>query len=138
MAKIVCKILGTLFFVIGILGFVIGEDAHRYHALIHLVTGLIAFYFGFAGSVSSARLVCLALGIFYLLVLGVFGLVSWLTGSPLMAHVWNPGPLDLDVGAHGFHVVVGAILLTGSLFARGDRDFLPALGKGWIIRRPKK
>jgi hypothetical protein len=121
MAKIVCKILGLLFFVIGILGFVIGEDAHGYHALVHLATGLIATYFGFAGSVSTVRLVCLALGAFYLLVLGVLGLISWLTGSPLMAHVWNPGPLDLDVGAHGFHVVVGAIFLAGGLFARGDR-----------------
>lgn len=121
MAKIVCKILGLLFFVIGILGFVMGEDAHGYHALVHLATGLIATYFGFAGSVSSARLVCLALGVFYLVVLGIPGLVSWLTGSPLMVHVWNPGPLDLDVGAHGFHMVVGAILLAASLFGRGDR-----------------
>ena len=36
MAKLVCKILGVLFFVIGIVGLVIGEDAHRYHALVRL------------------------------------------------------------------------------------------------------
>ena len=78
MAKIVCKILGLLFFIIGILGFVIGEDAHAYHALVHLVTGLIAVYFGFAGSVSSARLACLVLGssiFWYLEFLG------WLVGA---------------------------------------------------------
>jgi hypothetical protein len=119
MARIVCKILGILFFVIGIVGLVIGEDAHRYHALVHLATGLIAVYFGFAGSLSSARGVCLALGVFYLLGLGILGLVSSLTGNPAMSHMWNPGPLDLDVGAHGFHTVIGAIFLAGGLFTRG-------------------
>jgi hypothetical protein len=116
MAKIVCKILGILFFAIAIVGFVIGEDRHRYHALVHLATGLIALYFGFAGSLSNARRVCLALGVFYLLGLGIPGLVSWLTGNPAMSQVWTPGPLDLDVGAHGFHTVIGAILLAGGVF----------------------
>lgn len=55
MAKIVCKILGVLFFVIGIVGFVIGEDAHRYHALVHLATGLIALYFGYDFYRKSSR-----------------------------------------------------------------------------------
>jgi hypothetical protein len=119
MAKIVCKILGVLFFVIGIVGLVIGEDAHRYHALVHLATGLIALYFGFAGSLSSARGVCLALGVFYLLGLGILGLVSWLTGNPAMSHMWNPGPFDLNVGAHGFHTLISAIFLAGGLFTRG-------------------
>jgi hypothetical protein len=127
MAKIVCKILGVLFFGIGVVGMVIGEHAHRYHALVHLATGLIALYFGFAGSLSSGRRVCLALGVFYLLALGILGLVSSLTGNPAMSHMWNPGPLDLEVGAHGFHTLIGAIFLAGGLFTKGG-DLQSSIG----------
>ena len=109
MAKIVCKILGVLFFAIGLIGLVTGEDAHRYHALVHFATGLVALYFGFAGSRSGAKQASFVLGVFYLLGLGILGLVSLGLENPIMNRLWNPGPLDIALRASCLPQCDGAI-----------------------------
>ena len=54
MAKTVCKLLGIVFVIVGVAGFVaphlLGAHLVPVHNLIHLVSGAIALYFGFAGN----------------------------------------------------------------------------------------
>ena len=117
MAKTVCKILGVVFLLVGVCGFVaptlLGAHLTPPHNLVHIVSGVIALYFGFAGSLSGARGFCLVFGIVYL-ALGLFGLL--LGVGPM--RMWHIGPLDLGTADHGIHLVLGAIFLAGGLFTK--------------------
>jgi len=57
MAKTVCKILGVVFLLVGVVGFVaptlLGAHLSPAHNAVHIVSGVIALYFGFAGTLSS-------------------------------------------------------------------------------------
>jgi hypothetical protein len=59
MAKTVCKLLGVVFVIVGVAGFVaptlLGAHLTPAHNLVHLVSGAIALYFGFAGSYGAAK-----------------------------------------------------------------------------------
>lgn len=59
MAKTVCKILGVVFVLVGLAGFaapnLLGAHLDTPHNLVHIVSGIAALYFGFAGSLSAAR-----------------------------------------------------------------------------------
>ena len=117
LAKIVCKILGVLFFVTGLGAFVFGEDADWYHNLLHFVTGLIALYFGFAGSLSAAKGFCIACGVGYL----TFGILGIAIGNPAMNRLWEVGSiLHLSLGDHIFHIVLGMIILAGGILTKSD------------------
>jgi len=63
MAKTVCKILGVVFLLVGIAGFaaphLLGAHLTPAHNLVHLASGAIALYLGFAGSMSAARTLAL-------------------------------------------------------------------------------
>jgi hypothetical protein len=117
MAKTVCKILGFLFLLVGLLGFVVpnalGAHLTPAHNIVHIVSGVIALYFGFAGSLTGARGFCLVFGIVYL-ALGIFGMV--LGADP--GKMWNIGPLMLGTADHGIHLILGAIFLAGGLFTK--------------------
>ena len=69
MAKLVCKILGVVFLLVGVAGFVapgmLGTHLSLAHNLVHIISGAIALYFGCAGSASGARAFCLAFGVVY-------------------------------------------------------------------------
>src|ERR1044071_5389414 len=82
MAKTICKLLGVVFVIVGIAGFVapnlLGTHLSMAHNLVHIISGLIALYFGFAGSLSAARGFALAFGAVYLLL----GIVGFIMGSP--------------------------------------------------------
>src|SRR5258708_36283822 len=71
MAKTVCKLLGIVFILVGVAGFVapklLGAHLNPAHNAVHLVSGVIALYFGFAGSAGAGR------GLF------VFFLLCWFT-----------------------------------------------------------
>src|SRR5258708_37277628 len=76
MAKTVCKILGVVFVIVGVAGFaaptLLGAHLNPAHNLVHIVSGALALYFGFAGSAGAAR----GFGIIFCLVVlwvGVFG-----------------------------------------------------------------
>ena len=113
MAKTVAKVMGLVLLLLGVLGFThvldsLGAHLSPAHNLVHIVSGVIALYFGFAGSLSGAKSFCLVFGLVYL-ALGVLGLV--------MGDL-NLGPLMLGKVDHGIHLIVGAIFLAGGLFTK--------------------
>lgn len=120
MAKTVCKILGVVFLLVGVAGFakpdLLGAHLMPLHNVVHILSGVIALYFGFAGSLSGARGFCLVFGLVYL-ALGLFGM---LLGDPANARLWQVGPLPLMLGMtdHGIHLVLGAVFLAGGLFTK--------------------
>lgn len=134
MAKTVCKILGVIFVIVGIAGFVaptlLGAHLSLAHNLVHIISGAIALYFGFAGSASGARAFCLIFGIVYLLL----GICGFLLGHPGMSSLpgmaemgsdpklWPVlrGTLELGQRDHIIHIVLGVIFLAGG--ALGGRD----------------
>src|SRR5690348_13622409 len=117
MAKTVCKILGVVFLLVGVLGFVkpdlLGAHLTMPHNLVHIVSGVIALYFGFAGTLSAAKAFSLVFGVVYL-ALGILGMALG-TGEQRM---WIVGPLHLGQADHGIHILLGVIFLAGGLFTR--------------------
>ena len=114
MAKTVCKLLGVVFVIVGAAGFVaptlLGAHLNPAHNLVHLVSGAIALYFGFAGSYGAAKGFCIIFGIVYLL-LGVCG---WFLGTG-PEHMWHVGGELLTLGKvdHIIHVLLGVVFLAG-------------------------
>jgi hypothetical protein len=98
---------------VGVLGFThvldsLGAHLSPAHNLVLIISGVIALYFGFAGSLSGAKGFCIIFGLVYLL-LGILGLAM---GE---LHI---GPLMLGKVDPGIHLIVGAIFLAGGLFTR--------------------
>lgn len=113
MAKTVCKLLGVILLLVGVLGFThvldpLGAHLSPAHNLVHIVSGVLALYFGFAGSLSGAKGFCTIFGLVYLL-LGIVGLAK---GN------LNIGPLMLGKVDHGIHLIVGALFLAGGLLTK--------------------
>jgi len=132
MAKLVCKILGVVFVLVGVAGFVmpgfLGTHLSLAHNAVHLISGAIALYLGFAGSPSAARTFCLVFGVVYLL-LGVVGFVMGAPGVSSIAgmtmedsKLWKvlPGTLELGKMDHIVHCLLGVVFLAGGLM--GGRD----------------
>ena len=113
MAKTVAKLLGVILLLVGILGFThvldpLGAHLSPAHNLVHIVSGVLALYFGFAGSLSGAKGFCTIFGLVYLL-LGIIGLAK---GN------LDIGPLMLGKVDHGIHLIVGALFLAGGLLTK--------------------
>ena len=113
MAKTVCKLLGLIFVIVGIAGIfshnLLGAHLSMAHNVVHLVSGVIALYFGFSGSYGGARGFCLLFGIVYLL-LGVCG---YLLGKG-PDHMLEIGTLlMLGTVDHIIHILLGVIFLAG-------------------------
>jgi hypothetical protein len=94
MATTVCKVLGVVFLLVGCIGFakpdLLGAHLTPPHNAVHIISGVIALYFGFAGSLSGAKAFSLVFGVVYL-ALGNPGLA--LGGGA--GHMWEVGPLHL-------------------------------------------
>jgi len=134
MAKTICKILGVVFILVGIAGFVqptlLMTHLTLAHNLVHIISGAIALYFGFAGSPSGARTFCLLFGAVYLL-LGIVGFVLGKPDVPSIAgmamtadpKLWKvlPGTLELGRMDHIVHCLLGVIFLIGGALG-GSRD----------------
>lgn len=118
MAKTVCKILGVVFLLVGVAGFaaptLLGAHLTPPHNVVHIVSGVVALYFGFAGSLSGAKGFCLVFGVLYL----ALGLVGMVLGDPANMRMWNVGPLTLGMADHGIHLLLGAVFLAGGLFTK--------------------
>ncbi len=117
MAKTVCKILGVVFLLVGVCGFaaphLMGAHLSVPHNGVHIVSGVIALYFGFAGSLSGAKAFALVFGVVYL-ALGILGMAL---GTP-PEHLWMVGPLELGQVDHGIHILLGVLFLAGGLFTK--------------------
>lgn len=117
MAKTICKILGVVFLLVGVIGFaksdLLGAHLSTPHNAVHIVSGVLALYFGFAGSLSSAKAFALIFGVIYL-ALGILGMAL---GSP-PDRMWMVGPLHFGQADHGIHILLGVIFLAGGLFTK--------------------
>ena len=119
MAKTVCKILGVVFLIVGIAGFaapgLLGAHLTPVHNLVHLLSGAIAVYLGFSGTLSAAKTFCLIFGIVYL----ALGLLGFVLGDAANDRMWNVlGILHLGTVDHGIHLLLGAVFLAGGLFTK--------------------
>ena len=119
MAKTVCKILGVVFLLVGVAGFaaptLLGAHLTPPHNVVHIVSGVVALYFGFAGSLSGARGFCLVFGL-RLSSAGTVRHGRWAIAAD-EPHV-AVGPLMLGMADHGIHLLLGAVFLAGGLFTK--------------------
>ena len=117
MAKTICKVLGVVFLLVGVAGFAAPTllNAHLTppHNVVHILSGVVALYFGFAGTLSGAKAFCLVFGIVYL-ALGILGMA--LGAAP--NRLWTVGPLQLGTSDHAIHILLGAVFLAGGLFTK--------------------
>jgi hypothetical protein len=119
MAKTVCKILGVVFLLVGVVGFVaptlLGMHLTPAHNVIHIVSGALALYFGFAGTLAGAKTFSLAFGVVYL-ALGILGMALG-TGND---RLWSLVPETIHFGQadHGVHILLGIVFLAGGLFTK--------------------
>jgi hypothetical protein len=135
MAKTICKILGVVFILVGIIGFLapglLGMHLNLAHNLVHLISGALALYFGFAGTLSAARLFCIVFGVVY----GLLGLVGFLLGSTgthtvdVPAHGTDsslfaalPRTLELASMDHIVHLLLAVIFIIGGFLTKADID----------------
>lgn len=125
MAKTVCKFLGALFLIMGIVGFAVpdlmGAHLSTLHNIIHLVSGAAALYLGMRGSYPAARKFCLGFGVFYGL-LGLAGLfmghgVAGVAPHEHSSHMMKliPGQLELGGVDHAIHIVFAALFIIGGM-----------------------
>jgi hypothetical protein len=118
MAKTICKILGVVFLLVGVVGFasptLLGAHLSPAHNVVHILSGVVALYFGFAGSLSGAKAFCLVFGVVYL-ALGILGLAL---GTPPDRMWMVANTLHLGRADHAIHVLLGIIFLVGGLFTK--------------------
>jgi len=121
MAKTIATILGIVFILVGLVGFaapnLMGAHLSTVHNVIHLVSGAAALYLGLAGSLSAAKMFCLAFGAVYLL-LGLAGFVMGGGHDRMLALI--PGTLEFGTMDHIIHVLMGGIFLIGGLLTKTE------------------
>jgi hypothetical protein len=128
MAKKISLLVGIVFLLVGIAGFVLpnllGTHLSLAHNLVHLISGAVAIYFGTAASLSAARSFCILFGIVY----GLLGVAGFLLGGPGTVTIAGmdgmsdarlfkviPGQLELGTMDHVVHILLGVIFLIGGL-----------------------
>ena len=135
MAKTVATIMGVVFILAGLIGFVsndlLGLHLTAFHnAGVHVVSGAVSLYFGLKGTLRGARLFDLVFGIVY----AGLGVLGFLAGSSQSPSAGVPGPADrrllkvipslLELGTsdHILHILLGLIFIAGALLTRADAD----------------
>lgn len=118
MAKTICRILGFVFIVVGLAGFVmpnlLGMHLSLTHNLIHLISGAVALYFGYAASYSAARSFCLIFGVIYLL-LAIIGFVAPATLMNIIQARAVPFTSYDMTPDNVVHLLLGVVFLVGGL-----------------------
>ena len=117
-AQMACRFFGGIFVLMCAL-VLAGGIGDRYHNLMHLAWGALAFGVSFLGAAASKRY-CIGSGLFYL-TLATLGLML---GNPAMNRAWYFGPIMLHTGDDIFHLVLGSIFLGIGLVA----------GREWKLR----
>jgi len=115
-ARTICRIFGVAFVLAGLGGFamphLLGFHLTPIHNVVHLATGALALYLGFAGSAGAVRTFCLVFGAVYL-ALGVLGFVAPGVVAAVIGHQHvDAGELMPD---NVFHAVVGALFLLAGI-----------------------
>ena len=134
MAKTIATILGVVFLVVGVLGFIApglgGFHLSLAHNLVHIISGALALYLGLKGTLAAARLFCIVFGIVY----GLLGVCGYLLGTDrqhTLAGVTHggtdsnllqviAGQLELASMDHGLHVLLGLVFLVGGLLTKAN------------------
>jgi hypothetical protein len=123
MAKTVCKILGVVFILVGLIGFVspgfLGTHLSLTHNLVHIISGAIALYFGFSATLSAARLFCIIFGVVY----GLLGICGFLLGRGNPDNMWDGlASVGLHLGTmdHVVHILLAIVFLAGGFLTRAD------------------
>ena len=133
MAKKLCVVLGIVFLLVGVVGFVmpefLGTHLSLAHNLVHIISGVLALYFGLSGSVSAARMFCIIFGIVY----GLLGVAGFLLGSAQASTIPGmeagtdprlfkvlPGMLELGQVDHVIHLLLGVLFLIGGLSTKPE------------------
>jgi hypothetical protein len=134
MAKTISTILGVVFILVGLIGFIVpgflGTHLSLAHNLVHIISGAVALYFGLAGTLAGARLFCLVFGAVYLL-LGIVGFlaggdkqhtIAGITHSGTDSRLFQalPGTLELATMDHTVHILLGLVFLIGGLITKAD------------------
>ncbi|HZF37479.1 MAG TPA: DUF4383 domain-containing protein [Blastocatellia bacterium] len=118
MAKAICKVLGVVFLIVGLLGFIspnlLGMHLSGIHNIIHLISAALALYFGFAASPSAARAFSLIFGAIYLL-LGAMGFINPGPVIALLQARHAPGGLRSLAADNIVHLLLGAIFIIAGL-----------------------
>jgi uncharacterized membrane protein HdeD (DUF308 family) len=118
MAKAICKVLGVVFLILGLLGFVspnlLGMRLSGIHNIIHLISAALALYFGFAASPSAARTFSLIFGAVYML-LGVLGFIAPGPVIRLIQAHHTPGGLRGLATDNIVHMLLGAVFIVVGL-----------------------
>ena len=129
MTKTILNIMGTIFLVVGIAGFVSPGQAGTHlspaHNVIHLVSGALALWFGLRGTLHSARTFSWVFGIVYGL-LGIAGMAFGHPGTTSMPDMPSdprmltiiPNVLQLGQNDHILHIVIGVIFIVAAALAR--------------------
>lgn len=117
MARTLCKLLGAVLLIVGLVGFampnLLGMHLTPIHNIIHLLTAAIALYLGFAGSAEGARTFCAVFGAIYML-LGILGFAAPGVVASIIGH---PGPVssgDLTPD-NAVHLLLGIAFLAAGL-----------------------
>ncbi|HEX5706453.1 MAG TPA: DUF4383 domain-containing protein [Pyrinomonadaceae bacterium] len=122
MAKTICTLLGVVFLLVGLIGFLapglLGMHLSLTHNLVHLISGAVALYLGLKGTLSAARLFCIVFGIVYLL-LGLLGFFMG-TGPDRMFEALAGLGLHLGTMDHVVHILLGVVFLIGGFLTKAD------------------
>jgi hypothetical protein len=114
MAKIISRVIGVLYLVLGGAGFALGDEADLYHNVLHLLTGVVGVYVGYVGSLAAARAFCLVFGAGYL----AFGALGFVLGDPSLEYALDVGRSTVSTPDHVHHLILGTLLLAGGTLAR--------------------
>jgi len=120
MAKTIAKILGVVFILVGLCGFVmpnlLGTHLSTTHNLVHLISGAVSLYFGFAATLSAARLFCIVFGIVY----GLLGVAGFALGGGPDRMFEALASLGLHLGTmdHLVHILLGVVYLIGGFITK--------------------
>ena len=109
MAKITCRVTGVLYVLFGAAGVALGDEADRYHSVLHLVTGIVGVYVGFVGSLAAARAFCLAFGAGYL----AFGVLGFVLGDPSTDYLLDVGLFSVGTFDHIHRLSLGTLIPAG-------------------------
>jgi len=121
MAKKIATLLGVVFILVGLVGFLkhdlLGAHLSTLHNIVHLVSGALALYFGLKGTPAQAKLFCIIFGIVY----GLLGVVGYLMGDSANDRMWRVMEgLELGRMDHIIHILLGVLFLIGGFMTKAD------------------